>query len=206
MEYYPIISKQEVYVIMNRKQGILAAGSLTTLVLVTMIALGQGGPFFNRPAATNTGSPTAVQGNAATSDPVDVEVQAQIEEANQVIAELETTLETMKQREEAYRAQLDTQPDQATADEYQAQLEAASQTIAQLEALLQTMQSREDQYQSQIETANQTILQLQAQQQAIATQQAVVQQPSAARSSGEHEDEEHEEYEGHEEHEEYDDD
>lgn len=98
---------------MNRTKGILAAGSLTGLIVMTMLALG----FKNINAQTNemgTVEPTPIiiqqpETGAATNEAV---------QAWQTYSsDLENTVQTMQQREATY----------------QAQIEAANQTILQMQ-------------------------------------------------------------------------
>lgn len=91
---------------MNRTKGILAAGTLTGLVLVTLLGLGLG----NLGAASGNGD-TAVpqtlpqQPQITTTDPAAEEAV----QAWQVYsAELEQTVRVMQDREAAYQTQLDT--------------------------------------------------------------------------------------------------
>lgn len=101
---------------MNRTKGILAAGSLTGLVLITILALG----FQGLGAAAGDGTQTAV------SEPTPIVIQQpetgvgadEAVQAWQIYSgDLENTVQTMQQREA----------------QYQAQLEAANQTILQLQ-------------------------------------------------------------------------
>ena len=93
-------------VIMNRIKGILAAGTLTGLVLITILALGWdsvGGAAANTPV-----EPAAIVQPMATDAGA---LQAQN-------VQLQNVLQTMQAREA----------------QYQAQIEAANQTITQLES------------------------------------------------------------------------
>ncbi|MCZ7669190.1 MAG: hypothetical protein M5U34_19365 [Chloroflexi bacterium] len=101
---------------MNRTKGILAAGSLTGLVLLTMLALG-----FNRIGAGGEGA-----GETAVSEPTTLIIQepplepdaSQAVQAWQTYGrDLETAVQTMQGREA----------------QYQAEIEAANQTILQLQ-------------------------------------------------------------------------
>jgi hypothetical protein len=101
---------------MNRTKGILAAGSLTGLVLMTIFALG-----FSGLGAWGTG-----EGETAVTEPTPTVIQQpQIDQnASEAVQawqkygrDLETTVQTMQQREA----------------QYQAQIEAANQTILQLQ-------------------------------------------------------------------------
>lgn len=98
---------------MNRTKGVLAAGSLTGLIVMTMLALG----FQNINAQTNgmgTVEPTPIiiqqpETGAATNEA--------IQAWQTYSSDLENTVQTMQQREAAY----------------QAQIEAANQTILQMQ-------------------------------------------------------------------------
>lgn len=101
---------------MNRTKGILAAGSLTGLVLLTMLALG-----FNRIGAGGEGA-----GETAVSEPTTLIIQepplepdaSQAVQAWQTYGrDLETAVQTMQGREA----------------QYQTEIEAANQTILQLQ-------------------------------------------------------------------------
>jgi hypothetical protein len=101
---------------MNRTKGILAAGSLTGLVLVTILALG----------FPDTGANSDNDQETAVSEPTPIVIQQPETDSNKNKAiqawqtyssDLENTVKTMQQREEAYRAQI----------------EAANQTILQLQ-------------------------------------------------------------------------
>lgn len=101
---------------MNRVKGILAAGSLTGMVIITMLALG----FSSIGASWNGGKETAV------IEPTPIVIQEpQIgQDASKAVSawqqygsELESTVQTMQQREAQYQAQID----------------AANQTILQLQ-------------------------------------------------------------------------
>lgn len=177
---------------MNRLQAILAAGTLTAVVLAAVLVFG--GFDFARAFAGDSTPP------APTPDAEQLQAEQQ---------QLQATLTLMRQREAEYQAQIEaanqtisrleadlTEGAPAPTD---AQLREAYQTIEQLQATVGTMQQRETQYASQIEAANQTILQLQdyINQSQASGQPAAVQQarPAAnALSSGyvgeyEHEDE-----------------
>ncbi len=102
---------------MNRTKGILAAGTLTGLVLMTLLALG-----FSNIGAKSGDEETAV--TEPTSAPVVIEQpvdnsadEAAVQAWQDYAAQLETTVNTMQSRE----------------NEYQAQLEGANQTIIQLQ-------------------------------------------------------------------------
>ena len=104
---------------MNRTKGILAAGTLTGLVLITLLALGFGNLRATGDSATAV-PPTTI--STTTSDlPLPETGSLTNEEALQAwqeySAQLEQTVRTMQEREAAYQTQLD----------------AANQTILQLQ-------------------------------------------------------------------------
>jgi ribosomal protein L12E/L44/L45/RPP1/RPP2 len=101
---------------MNRTKGILAAGSLTGLVIITMLALG-----FSNIGAWGTG-----EAETAVIEPTPIVIQEPQPEqdASETVRawqkygrELESTVQTMQQRE----------------TQYQTQIDAANQTILQLQ-------------------------------------------------------------------------
>ena len=92
---------------MNRKKGILAAGTLTGLVLITILGLG----FGNLGALASGGSDsTAVQQvipqepQISTTDPAAAEA---VQAWQDYSSELEQTVRVMQEREAAYQSQLD---------------------------------------------------------------------------------------------------
>lgn len=95
---------------MNRTKGILAAGTLTGLVLITLLALG----FGNLRAAGDsaTAVPTTTISTTTTDLPLPETGSLTNEEALQAwqeySAQLEQTVRTMQERETAYQTQLDT--------------------------------------------------------------------------------------------------
>lgn len=90
---------------MNRKKGILAAGTLTGLVLITILGLG----FGNLGALANGGTDTAVpqqipqEPQISTTDPAAEEA---VQAWQDYSAELEQTVKVMQEREAAYQSQL----------------------------------------------------------------------------------------------------
>lgn len=90
---------------MNRTKGLLAAGTLTGLVLITLLGLGLG----NLGAASG-GSDTAVpqtipqEPQLTTTDPTAAEA---VQAWQEYSAELEQTVRVMQDRETAYQTQLD---------------------------------------------------------------------------------------------------
>ena len=92
---------------MNRKKGILAAGTLTGLVLITILGLG----FGNLGAIASGGSEdTAVQQvipqepQITTTDPAAAEA---VQAWQDYSSELEQTVRVMQEREAAYQSQLE---------------------------------------------------------------------------------------------------
>ena len=118
---------------MNRMKAILAAGTLTGLLLITALTFGLGG---------GADAETAVDAPAAATEiivnPVVMPGEADVAAGTETTAQIEAA--TAGQQAQAYQV-------------YAKDLETA----------LKTMQSREAEYQLQIETANQTVLQLQDQ-------------------------------------------
>ena len=91
---------------MNRKKGILAAGTLTGLVLITILGLG----FGNLGALANGSEDTAVpqqipqEPQITTTDPAAAEA---VQAWQDYSSELEQTVRVMQEREAAYQSQLD---------------------------------------------------------------------------------------------------
>ena len=92
---------------MNRKKGILAAGTLTGLVLITILGLG----FGNLGALASGGSSdTAVQQEIPQQPQVDTTDPAAAEAVQawqDYSSELEQTVRVMQEREAAYQSQLE---------------------------------------------------------------------------------------------------
>ena len=92
---------------MNRKKGIFAAGTLTGLVLITILGLG----FGNLGALASGGSSdTAVQQEIPQQPQVDTTDPAAAEAVQawqDYSSELEQTVRVMQEREAAYQSQLD---------------------------------------------------------------------------------------------------
>lgn len=95
---------------MTRIKSILAAGTLTGLVLLTMLALG-----FGKLSAQNDAAPTA--NNAVLVQPTTSNGAAAVQAWQDYSAQLESTVRTLQDRE----------------SQYQAQLEQANQAINQLQ-------------------------------------------------------------------------
>lgn len=114
---------------MNRTKGILAAGTLTGLVLITILALGFGNLRADRNAdvaAETAVSPVNVPAATTASSAAGAQINEEAVQAwQQYSAELEETVRTMQTREAAY----------------QAQIEAANQTILQLQDSINTANS-----------------------------------------------------------------
>lgn len=93
---------------MNRIKGILAAGTLTGVVLITVLVLGLG----NLNAQQNDVQTTpdiVVQPMAMPDNSTTAVTNTQDAQALQTYAQqLETALQTMQEREAAYQAQIDT--------------------------------------------------------------------------------------------------
>ena len=112
---------------MNRIKGILAAGTLTGLILATMVAFG-----FQRPS-TSTVEETAVAPEIIINpivmpeeQPVNETNQMEVQELESYTQQLETALQTMQERESAFQAQIN-QANQtiiALQDQVNAQIDA----------------------------------------------------------------------------------
>lgn len=93
---------------MNRKKGILAAGTLTGLVLITILGLGFGN--LGALASGGSDSNTAVQQEIPQQPQVDTTDPAAAEAVQawqDYSSELEQTVRVMQEREAAYQSQLD---------------------------------------------------------------------------------------------------
>ena len=93
---------------MNRKKGILAAGTLTGLVLITILGLGFGN--LGALASDSGSSDTAVQQEIPQQPQVDTTDPAAAEAVQawqDYSSELEQTVRVMQEREAAYQSQLD---------------------------------------------------------------------------------------------------
>lgn len=117
---------------MNRTKGILAAGTLTGLVLITILALGFGNLRADRnadvaaeTAVSPVNVPAATTASSAAGAQINEEAVQAVQAWQQYSAELEETVRTMQTREAAY----------------QAQIEAANQTILQLQDSINTANS-----------------------------------------------------------------
>ncbi len=96
---------------MNRTKGILAAGTLTGLVIITLLGLG----FGNLSALVSGGSSdsaTAVPQEVIPQEPqvntTDPAAEEAVKAWQDYSAELEQTVRTMQERESAYQQQIDT--------------------------------------------------------------------------------------------------
>lgn len=99
---------------MNRIKGILAAGTFTGLVLITLLALGFGG----LGASANSGTAVPQEATALPLEPTtNLSTDEAVQAWQQYSAELEQTVQTLQNRESTYAAQID----------------AANQTILQLQ-------------------------------------------------------------------------
>ena len=96
---------------MNRTKGILAAGTLTGLVMITLLGLG----FGNLAALKDGGSDTAVQQEIIPQEPQITTTDPAAEEAvkawQDYSAELEQTVRTLQERENTYQSQINTAND-----------------------------------------------------------------------------------------------
>lgn len=99
---------------MNRTKGILAAGTFTGLVLITLLALGFGG----LGASADSGTAVPQEATALTIEPTtNSSTDEALQAWQQYSAELEQTVQTLQNRESTYAAQID----------------ASNQTILQLQ-------------------------------------------------------------------------
>ncbi len=89
---------------MNRLKGIFVAGTLTGLVLITILALGFGK--VRAKPVENTADTLAVPGNSLTTTS-DSEIKQQLQGWQTYSAELEQTVRIMQEREAQYQQQLD---------------------------------------------------------------------------------------------------
>ncbi|MFZ1400519.1 MAG: hypothetical protein WAS33_26700 [Candidatus Promineifilaceae bacterium] len=94
---------------MNRKKGILAAGTLTGLVLITILGLGFGNlGAIASGSSENTAVPQEIpqepQINAVATDPAAAEA---VQAWQDYSTELEQTVRVMQEREAAYQSQLE---------------------------------------------------------------------------------------------------
>lgn len=85
---------------MDRKKGILAAGTLTGLVLITLLALG----FGNLGATADNATAVSQQPQIVTTDPA---AQDAVQAWQEYSAGLEQTVRTLQERENAYQSQID---------------------------------------------------------------------------------------------------
>ena len=108
---------------MNRTKGILAAGTLTGLVLITLLALGFGNIQAKQADATTAVAPAIIDGTVPQTN--DMTKDQAIQAWQDYSSQLEQTIRTMQNRETAYQQQLD----------------AANQTILQLQDQLNSANS-----------------------------------------------------------------
>lgn len=96
---------------MNRTKGILAAGTLTGLVIITLLGLG----FSNLGAATDGVGGTAVPQEGIPQEPqittTDPAAQEAVQAWQEYSAELEQTVRVLQERENTYQSQIDTAND-----------------------------------------------------------------------------------------------
>jgi len=91
---------------MNRTKGLLAAGTLTGLVLITLLGLGWGSLGATSGSSGDTAVPQTVpqEPQLTTTDPAAEEA---VQAWQEYSAELEQTVRVMQERETAYQTQLD---------------------------------------------------------------------------------------------------
>lgn len=119
---------------MNRTKGILAAGTLTGLVIITLLGLG----FGNLGALTDnssTDSGTAVPQVVVPQEPqvntTDPAAEEAVKAWQDYSAELEQTVRTLQERENAYQSQIDAANDTIVnlQDQINSTNSAASNTV-----------------------------------------------------------------------------
>lgn len=95
---------------MNRKKGILAAGTLTGLVIITLLGLG----FGNLGAATESGGGTAVPQELPQQPqiiPTDPAAEEAVQAWQEYSTDLEETVRVLQERETTYQNQIETAND-----------------------------------------------------------------------------------------------
>jgi hypothetical protein len=90
---------------MDRKKGILAAGTFTGLILITILALGFGSLRTSSAVSEATTPPTAEVAAPAANSP---DADQALQEWQTYSAELEQTIQTLLERDALYQQQLDT--------------------------------------------------------------------------------------------------
>jgi chromosome segregation ATPase len=160
-------------------KAIIAAGAVTGVVLVAIVALNvdrlsAGGevssPAESEPPADVLSDPEIqillqeqqeLEATVSQMQAREAEYAQQIEAAQQTIEELETTIGELQAEAEA---------DSVAIAQYESQIDATNAVVSDLEATAGALREREAAYAAQIENLNQTILALQAQVQQIAGQ------------------------------------
>jgi chromosome segregation ATPase len=165
---------------MNRTQGILTAGTLTLVVAGAVTVFGRLNPAAAK-GGSDTAPEAATQEVVQADTQQQIDFQAQQEALLAQQAALEQELQVMRQRETEYNAEIEdanntiaelTDAVAAGQSLNQAQMAQAQQTIEELRGSLAVMQAREAEYTAQIEAANQSIMTLQGYIDNMAAQQA----------------------------------
>jgi chromosome segregation ATPase len=196
---------------MNRTQGILTAGTLTLVMVGAVTVFGRLNPVSAKDGSDKTTPEAAIQEVVqADTQQSDFEAQQAALLAQQTA--LEQELQVMREREAEYNAEIEdanntiaelTDAVAAGQSLNQAQMAQAQQTIEGLRNSLAVMQAREAEYTAQIEAANQSIMTLQGYIDNMAAQQAAQPAPQqviapAQPAAPSYEDDDHYEDEGHE--------
>ncbi len=166
---------------MNRTQGILTAGTLTLVVAGAVTVFGRLNPAAAK-GGSDTAAPEAATQEVVQADTQQqIDFQAQQDALLAQQAALEQELQVMREREAEYNAEIEdanntiaelTDAVAAGQSLNQAQMAQAQQTIEELRGSLAVMQAREAEYAAQIEAANQSIMTLQGYIDNMAAQQA----------------------------------
>ena len=111
---------------MNRIKGILAAGTLTGLILATMVAFGFQRPSMGTVEETAVAPEIIINPIVMPEEKVNDTNQVEVQELESYTQQLETALQTMQERESAFQAQIN-QANQtiiALQDQVNAQIDA----------------------------------------------------------------------------------
>jgi chromosome segregation ATPase len=166
---------------MNRTQGILTAGTLTLVVAGAVTVFGRLNPAAAKDGSDTAAPEAATQEVMQADTQPQIDFQAQQDALLAQQAALEQELQVMRQREAEYNAEIEdanntiaelTDALAAGQSLNQAQMAQAQQTIEGLRNSLAVMQTREAEYTAQIEAANQSIMTLQGYIDNMAAQQA----------------------------------
>ena len=92
---------------MNRTKGLLAAGTLTGLVIITLLGLGFGNLSASKDTSNNTPVPEVVVPQEPQVNTTDPAAEEAVKAWQDYSAELEQTVRTLQERENAYQQQID---------------------------------------------------------------------------------------------------